>query len=337
MAIELFRSARWRPNYAVEDELHAYIDGAAGPAERARIESYLSLFPEERDRIEAYRRQNILLHRLYDRPALPATPQSYRAQAERLARALRRGRRAWAAARLAAAASVAGLAAFGGWTGLERLYQPESPLAAFTRQATEAHMMLAGDGFPGGLAAARAPSGPAAFGWLSDRRGGLPSEPPKLDGHGFAMLGGRILPTGHGAAVQLLYGDKENRRVTLFMGPSRNGHQTASTVIDDGDVALMYWQLGGLAYSLIGNVDRKTLLALAGTVSESLKSRPSPPVRRGGAGADKPAPDPGRKIEFAPLPGALPGAPGAPGPADPRKAAPEGKPGVTEAGMKPQT
>lgn len=312
-----FQGVKWRPSFVAENDLHAYVDGSLDPADRPRVEAYLSVFPEERERVEAYRRQNVLLHRLYDVPAMPAR---YHVQARSLSRALARGRRVRAATRVAVAASVAVLAVVGAWAGYERVSEPpDNPLTAFTRQATEAHMMLVGEGFPKGIAVAREQDNSAVLGWLSDQGSGMPGAPPDFADHGFSLLGARVLPTGQGAAVQLLYGNDDDRRVTLFMGPSLNDHRTASTVIEDGDVTLVYWQVGESAYSLIGNVGRKTLLALAGTVSESVSTRRS---------ARKP-------LESPPAPGA--GAPSraAPAPDAPRDSRLE--PGLTKTGTKPET
>ena len=263
---------------AAEDDLHGYVDGSLDPAARARVEAYLSEFPAERERLEAYRWQNVLLHRIYDRAHREPLPARHAVLAGQLSRQLKRQARFGAARRVVSAAAVVVLVAAAGWTGYDRFARPDSPFVAFTRQASEAHVMLLGERDPSGKLSAPSKKGTHIFDRIASPDLGLPRRPPDLAGHGFKLIGVRTMQAGDLPAVQLLYGDGEQHRVTLFMGASRSKHKSVSTIIDDGKATLVYWQLGSFAFSLIGNMGHDTMLAMAGTVSRSLTQQETEPV-----------------------------------------------------------
>ena len=58
-----------------EAELHAYFDGELSPERRGAVEAYLGNHPEDADRLESYRGQDILIRRAYrtlaERPLSP--------------------------------------------------------------------------------------------------------------------------------------------------------------------------------------------------------------------------------------------------------------------------
>lgn len=248
-----------------EDELHAYVDGHLPAGRKGSVESFLSAAPGEQERVEAYQRQNIELHRLYDRPTYETIPPHYGSLAERLGRAIRRQRMARRLLAGAAAAGVAGLALLAGWSGYERLTPAEYPLLAFAQQATKAHMM-AMNGFAGSGAGEIKASADGQS-WSAGRFAATLLPSADLAKNGFTLVGGRFLPSGHGAAVQLVYVNKNGRHVTLFVGPATSGHRGAFTIFEQDDVALIYWQVDNLGYSLIGNVDRRILFELAETIA----------------------------------------------------------------------
>ena len=109
-----------------EAELQAYVDGQLESHRRVAVEAYLATSPVERERLAAYRRINIGLHALFDRPAAgdleSPTPAMARLAAEldrklngqSRTQPLRRVRRAAAAILFLCAAGLAGWSAMNG-------------------------------------------------------------------------------------------------------------------------------------------------------------------------------------------------------------------------------
>jgi anti-sigma factor RsiW len=222
--------------------------------------------------VEAYRRQNLTLHRRFHYSTFNDLPERYEFLAETYERALQRQRLFHRSRHCFAALGIVAAVSFAGWTtffaGPGR-QTTDSTLAAFTRQAVAAHVLLVDKDYPGDPMIAKGP--PAkVFGWLSQQLSGMPQRAPDLVRDGFALAGGRILPTSNGAAMQLLYENKSGRYVTLFVGPTTSKRRTAFTLLEEDGVALVFWQLGRLGYSLIGNVDRNRLLTLADAVASGL-------------------------------------------------------------------
>ena len=48
-----------------EAELHGYFDGELSPERRRAVEAYLAAHPEDADRLESYRGQDMLIRRAY--------------------------------------------------------------------------------------------------------------------------------------------------------------------------------------------------------------------------------------------------------------------------------
>lgn len=264
-------------NEISEDELQAYVDGQLPTGERVRIESYLASRPREADRLEAYRKQNIGLHALFDSPqrddALGDLPPDMAAAARQLDRQMRVSNRGAEQFRnLAAGIALLVAAAGAGWIAFDRLSAPGDPLVAFTRQAAEAHARLASHQVLG-----TGESGRQVVAWLSQQPEGATLKVPDLESLGFRLVADRVMPAAAGKrAAQLLYQDDDGQRITLYMraGYASAGHQpveTSFTFRREGQVSQFFWQNGHFAYSLIGMMAQERLLEIAEVISEELQ------------------------------------------------------------------
>src|SRR5690606_10100280 len=117
-----------------------YVDGLLPPGDRPRVESFLSACPEERERIDAYRRQNVQLHRLFDGAAHRPLPDGHEKLIRALAGRMRRQRYVDSARRVAAAAMVATVVCGVGWASYQWL-TPERPLLAFSEKGADSYVM----------------------------------------------------------------------------------------------------------------------------------------------------------------------------------------------------
>ncbi|WP_428669543.1 anti-sigma factor family protein, partial [Roseibium sp.] len=97
--------------------------------------------------------------------------------------------------------------------------------------------------------------------WLSKRIGGTVSI-PDLSKSGFALVGGRLLPSSAGAAGQLMYENPAGERVTLYLR-KEGGEQMAFRFASEGAVNGFYWVGSNFGYALSGELSRDRLFALA--------------------------------------------------------------------------
>lgn len=248
------------PQPITETELHAYVDGRLGTARRAEVEAWLSANPVERERIDAYRRQNQALHALFD-PALDeAVPATLRVATAR--------RRFPAVLRIAAMAAWVLVGGILGWL----LRGPEAPMPLATnvlaQQAALAHVVYTPEVLH--PVEVRAEEESHLVGWLSKRLG-REVRAPRLADSGYELVGGRLLPADNGPAAQFMYQDARGNRLTLYVRTDAGGNrETAFRYAQEGRVGVFYWVDGPLGYALSGEIDKPQLLRVADNIYRQL-------------------------------------------------------------------
>jgi anti-sigma factor RsiW len=284
------------PHHSIDEvEFQAFVDGQLPPDRRRAVMAYLAADGEEAARMSDYRTLNEVMHLLYDEVLHEPLPA--RLRAERYTRGLSwlERPRSWLGAgsvgpvpRMAALAAVVALSVFTGWSMHGQYYQPddtESPAMRFARQAGEAHLLYAPD-----------VRHPVEFGadqedsllvWLSERLGHS-VHAPSLSDLGFMLVGGRLLPAAGQPAAQLMYENTEAaKRITLYLrgrwsvsdtSPLNSAQEGSVSYAREGNLSMVYWIEGPLAYALIGEIDRDQLFATAKLIQEQLEmpSLPTP-------------------------------------------------------------
>lgn len=235
-----------------EAQLHAYVDGLLPESERAKVEDYLSARPEVAARIDDYRRQNASLHELFDPVLEEPIPERLRVAATKPSSMRYAAMLAWVA-----------IGVVVGWAVNEFTQTRESMLA---QRAAVAHLTYAPE-------AKRAVEVPAAeeqamVNWLTKRMG-VQITIPKLAESGYQLLGGRLLPGGEGVACQIMYQNKEGKRITLYM--SKDDVAAAPIrVAQRGALHVAYWSDAKLGYAVSGDLPEAELLKIANAVSRQL-------------------------------------------------------------------
>jgi anti-sigma factor RsiW len=260
-----------------EADLHAYVDDQLAPARRAEVEQFLDARPDERQRVEDWQQQNDMLAALLDpvlQEPLPlrlplrreAKPMRWRALAAGLAIALLSAGTAWwargamdgEAARLAFARSPAS------FTG------NATDLSGFAHRAAVAHVVYSPDlRRPVEVGADQEQ---ALVAWLTKRMG-TAVKPPQLQGLGYELVGGRLLPGDKGPVAQFMYAAPGGGRLTLYITQEIAGQDTAFHFGRDGPVNVFYWVDRNLGYALSAGVDRAELLRVSQAVYEQLTPR----------------------------------------------------------------
>ena len=238
------------PSPIGEDELHAQADGRLAGPRRVEVEAWLASHPQEAGQVAAWRAQNALLHRAYDKLLEAPLP----------ARLIDAGRQpahpanhwSW---RMAA---VVGWLALGGVTGYwlrgDADVATNAPsLASLSRQAAIAHAVYSPEVRHPVEVGAEQEAHLSA--WLSKRLGG-PLKPPHLETAGYALVGGRLLPgesTAGGGVAQFMYQAANGQRLTLYVRNDATGsRETAFRTAQEGGIRVFYWLDGRFGYALSG-------------------------------------------------------------------------------------
>lgn len=243
-----------------EADLHAYVDGQLSAARRQEVEAYLAENPEAAAQVKYYRDINQGLRTLYD----PVLSEPLPLQLSVTPRPRR-----WPV-RVAAALAWVALGTVLGWV-LKPTVVPdmESALRAqLVQPAAFAHRVFAVEKLHPVEVAAEDEQ--HLIKWLS-RRLDTPLKAPSLVANGYALIGGRLLPSTDRMAAQFMYQNQNGQRITLYVrrGVWSNADSGFSYLHQDS-VGTFYWVDGPLGYALSGDVDKRELFALARTVYQSL-------------------------------------------------------------------
>jgi anti-sigma factor RsiW len=254
--------------HITEAELHAYFDGELAPERRHAVAAYLAAHPEDADRLESYRGQDMLIRRAFrslaERPIPPRL-----VQALLRAEAPSRGRWWWATASAAAAVVLFVAGATSGWYGRELLMPVERAAPTLLADATAAHLTYTAE-------VRHAVEVPASeqdhlATWLG-RRLDVPLRVPDLTDRGYELVGGRLLPAAAGRpAAQLMYEDGGGQRLTLDMRAAPDDQRTAFRFAQEGKLSALYWEDGKVAWVLLAELPREQLLELAQHVYAALQ------------------------------------------------------------------
>jgi anti-sigma factor RsiW len=242
-----------------EELLHAYVDGALADDERREVEELIAQDADAAQRVRAYAEQNVALHALFD-PVL-TEPHSMRVRPpDRAANTSR-----W----LALAASLTIGIAIGftarSWQGVDRgpiTIAKEAVLAhaAYVREvrhpvevpgAEEKHLVA----------------------WLSKRLD-APLRAPSLEGFGYQLLGGRLLPATSrddpAPLALLMYENAQGKRLSLLVKREARNTETSFRFSEDQGARVFYWVDGPFGYALAGDLDRDELQKIARGVYRQL-------------------------------------------------------------------
>lgn len=253
-----------------EHELHALVDGQLPDERIAAVLEWLAAHPEDAVRVAQWQAQRLQLRRLHRQMMLDDTPAA-------LTQVLMRGQRprpAWQA--LAAGVVLgAGIVAAGAvfWAKVPGAAvsgaRPADP-PAFAYEAAVAHVVFTPE--------ARHPVEVSGADeahlvqWLG-RRLGATLKVPVLQGQGFRLLGGRLLPAENAPRAQFMYEDARGRRLTLYLtvfGAKDSPGETAFRSARQGDLETFYWVEGRFGYALSAELPATELQALARLVYQQL-------------------------------------------------------------------
>ena len=245
-----------------DDDLQAWVDRRLSSDRRDAVEAYLTAHPDVAARLARYVAQDAglttALQPKYEEP-IPA-----RLRIDALL-ARRRRRMSSHLAKAASLLLVAGLGAAAGWAGhgwtshgRQLSTATANAVAAYETFTVEARHPVE----------VRADEGAHLVQWISNRLE-RPITPPDLSPLGWRLMGGRVLPTAHAPAAQLMYDDDRGTRLTVYVQPMGiDGEEFRYT--QKGDIRTIVWAERRLALVVTGKVGEAGLTAVAKRVRDSV-------------------------------------------------------------------
>ena len=253
----------------LEDDLHAYIDGALDAALQAEVEGYLQSHAESAARVEAYARQRDALQAalagVVREPVPPKLTLRHLMEGRRPRRPL-----PW---RMAAAAVVLlALGAAGGWSIRGPVSDPllQNGIAGLAQEAAYTYDVYGVD--PAHPVEFRAADKAQLVDWISSRLGRSIAV-PDLSASGYRFMGGRLVATPHGPAGLLMYDNGQGLRLAMLVRPmtvDKTAHMTEHSV---GAVNGYAWADKGIGYSLVGATSTGTLHPLANEIRQQMAQK----------------------------------------------------------------
>ncbi len=244
-----------------EAELHAYADGFLDEADRARVQSFLAENPEAAQMVSDWQEQNEELRAAfagYERSKLS----DIRLLSGGLARAGTRPSRRLALA--AAAVLIFAAGALGGHYG-PLLFEPADIRLTYAeilpREARTAFLVYASEVRHPVEVFANEETHLAT--WLGKRLSIANLKVPNLQGQGFKLVGGRLLPVGGKPGALFMYEDQGGQRLTVLVGRNKENRTTSFRFASANSVETFYWIDGELGYAVTGEISRDMLRRIA--------------------------------------------------------------------------
>lgn len=249
-----------------EDDLQAFVDDALSPERRGLVSEYLLTNVDAAARVAAYREQAAVLQQSLDPVADEPVPS--RLNLENIAAAHRATTSRPNRLRLAAAATVLlAVGATGGWLTKGYMLPPTEGVAALALEASASYGAFAADRLrPVEVRA----DGSDTLQQLASTTLGSSVIIPDLGASGYRLMGGRVIPTTHGAGFMLMYDDDKGNRLVMLsrrMLVDQNRPMVASTA---GDINGWSWAKEGMGHSIVGSIPAEILHPVADVVRSQI-------------------------------------------------------------------
>ncbi|MDB5814023.1 MAG: anti-sigma factor transrane transcriptional regulator [Rhodocyclales bacterium] len=242
------------PVSQIDEALLRYVDDRLDVDDRTTAENWLRDNPELAERVQAWRAHDEALQRHFH-------PIGHAAVPERLLRASRRATQR-SPLRYAAAFTWLSVGLVVGWLiGHGESPPVVPPVATLSHLAAIAHATYVPEKRHAVEVAANEEAHLVT--WLSKRLD-RQLKVPQLNDMGYALVGGRLLPSETGPVAQFMFQNEDGKRLTLYLR-TRTGDVkgTSFQFSQEANVSVFYWLDDQLSYALSGEIERDKLLAIA--------------------------------------------------------------------------
>lgn len=244
-----------------EDDLQAFVDSALSPERSSEVSDFLRNNAEAAARLASYGRQASTLRRLLD--PITDEPVPSRLNLASIAAAKQPSPRLGTVRMAMAATMLLAVGATGGWMTASYSLPPTEGVGALALEASASYGAFASDTLR--PVEVRADDRTSLQQFATATLGGA-AVIPDLSKAGYRLMGGRVVPTTHGAGFMLMYdNDRGNRLVMLarHMIVDQDKPMVGST---EGNVSGWSWAKGGMGYSVVGPITADELHPIADVV-----------------------------------------------------------------------
>lgn len=240
-----------------EDDLLAFADGVIDPAQRAIVADAIARDPELAATVAAFRRQTTAMKQALEPILDEPVPQRLLSTVQN-----RPNPKSWLQAAAACLIFVVGASA--GWTGRDAVGIDPLTMELGQRGALAFATFAQGDQ----PAVDVSPEAISTGGWLTETLG-REARTPNLAPLGFVLIGGRLMMGETQPAVLLVFRNREDRRLSIFIRSDLDPDVTTPVhhVLTPQHPAA-YWVKDATGMSISGNVDLKILLSAAKATQE---------------------------------------------------------------------
>jgi anti-sigma factor RsiW len=247
----------------VEEELHAFVDGALDANRRKEVQDHLDRNPEAAALVTKFAAQRQLLRSALAPIADEPVPERLTI-ASSMAR--RRASRSWGWQIAAALLLSLGTGTFGGWQ-MRAAWQPTGGISVLAGEARSSFTAYAMD--PVEVA------DKSALVSLVSQKLKRPVEIPDLSQSGYHYMGGRLVATGHGPAGLFFYDRTDGTRVALMIRPMAHEKEAPMMEQSAGNLGGFSWAARGLGYSVVGTEPPNLLHPVADEVRRQATAKPT--------------------------------------------------------------
>ncbi len=249
-----------------EDQLIAYFEGNLPASAAAAVAAQVADDPGARSLLADWQAQNDTLAALY----APLRNEPVPARLTDVITAARAGHGprlsgppVW---QVAASVAILVIGIVGGWIARDlSVISPQTQ--SLTTAAVMAHQTFVGEvKRPVEVLASDATQ---MNRWMSKRLG-RDMRPPDLASAGFALLGGRIVPSPMGVAGLYMYENAEGQRVTLYIVPQGSAETMAFQFAQSGTTQSFSWMDNNLSCAVVGDIPRDALRGIAVSAYDQL-------------------------------------------------------------------
>jgi anti-sigma factor RsiW len=256
-----------------EDRLLAYVDGKLDEADRAAVERWLEAHPDKSAEVAHWQRQNEALLALFP-PAAANESIPARLNPRNLKKTVAANDN-FRLGQIAAALVLVVLGGAIGWTGRDAVTPVEAASDILIDNAVTAHNLFVAENRHAVEVAAT--DRDHLVSWLSNRVT-TPITPPDLTAEGFALVGGRLLPTDGsteaGPAAQLMYENAAAERVTVYITAALPDKADAYEFTNRSALDAFYWANDKITCTVVGDLAEAEMKLVANKVYQQLTRRP---------------------------------------------------------------
>lgn len=255
-----------------EEDLHAYVDRQLSPEKVEAVEALMKEDPRVAQQIREWQQQNQSIQDLFDQKEFSDIPDHLNLDTihDRLENNTKHVSKdhgiPWFYSLAASLLMVASGAI--GWFSHGQIQPKSLNTTSFVNSAISAYQVYSVEVLH--PVEVGADNQDHLVAWLS-KRIKHPLKVPNLQAYGYNLLGGRLLSMNKGRpAAQLMFENKEGKRLTLLVSKNPSYRNQAFNLKNDNEINAFYWMDETVAYSIASEMSPDALRELSKTVYQQL-------------------------------------------------------------------